>query len=197
MKIITLLGSARTKGNTATIVGWIEEALQSQGHEAARINVARQKINGCLGCLQCKKSPDAIACVQNDDANAILERMLDADCILFASPVYFWGVTAQTKAIMDRCYAFVTNYHKPDHTSLVRGKTLGLVTTGGGGYDNNVEGIFDAFDRFKGFLLAERVDMLHFGGCSPDVELSASVREKAVEFANMLAGQQIAAETIR
>lgn len=188
MNILTLLGSARAKGNTATVLGWVEEALQAQGHTVERVPVTRKSINGCLGCLKCRETSEAVACVQHDDANEILERMLAADGILFASPVYFWGVTAQIKALMDRCYAFVTNYHQPDHFSLVRGKTIGLLTTGGGGYENNVEGIFDAFDRFAGFLLADRLEKMHFGKCSAQMELSAPVKEEAVSFAGSLVG---------
>ncbi len=190
MKIITLLGSAKIKGNTATILGWTEEALQAQGHAVERINVAKKQIGGCMGCLKCRQTPDAIACVQKDDANEILERMLAADGILFTSPVYFWGLTAQAKAMMDRCYAFVTGYHTPEHRSLLRGKTIGLLTTGGGGFENNVEGIFDAFERFKVFLLAAKGEKIHFGGCRPDEPLPESHHALAVEYAKILVGNE-------
>lgn len=188
MKMLTLLGSARPKGNTASILGWVEDELKMQGHVVERVDVTRQKINGCLGCLKCRETPESISCVQKDDANTLLERMLGADIILFGSPVYFWGVTAQAKAIMDRCYAFVVNYHQPEHFSLLRGKTIGLLTTGGGGYENNVEGIFDAFNRFGAFLQAGRLEKMHFGKCGANGGLAAPIKKQAMSFANALVG---------
>ncbi len=188
MHVMTLLGSAKPKGNTATIVGFMEDLLKAQNHTVERVNLARKTINGCMGCLKCRQTPDAIACVQKDDATEITARMLEADVILFASPVYFWGVNAQTKAMMDRCYAFVVGYHQPEHASLLEGKTVGLLTTGGSGYENNVEGIFDAFDRFGGFLKAGRLEKMHFGKCKPALELTPAVRDQAQTFVNALAG---------
>ncbi len=186
MKIVTLLGSARKKGNTATVLGWVEEELTTLGHTVERIYLNDKTIGGCMGCGKCKEKTDSIGCIQKDDAIDIMEKMMDADAVLFASPVYFWGFTAQIKLLIDRNYALVTNYHQPNHASLMKGKRIGLLATGGGTYENNVEGIFAAFDRFAGFLLAEKVEPLFVGGCTVPAELPESVREKAVKLAGSL-----------
>ena len=186
MKVLTLLGSAKKKGNTATVLGWVEEELQAAGHNVERIYLHNKSINGCMGCAKCRDYPDDIACVQKDDAESIMEQMIASDAVLFASPLYFWGFTAQIKALIDRGYALVTNYHLPDQTSLMKGKRVGLLATGGGPFENNAEGMFTAFDRIVGFLMAKKAGELYVGGCSVPAELPADVKDKAVELARSL-----------
>jgi len=94
MRITTLLGSARKKGNTATVLGWIEKELESMGHEVQRIYLNKKTIQSCLGCAKCRETPHEIACVQKDDAIDIMEKMISSDGTLFASPIYFWGFSA-------------------------------------------------------------------------------------------------------
>jgi len=186
MRITTLLGSAKKKGNTATVLGWVEKELETLGHSVERIYLHNKTIGGCMGCAKCRQTPEAIACVQKDDAEAILERMIASEAALYASPVYFWEFTSQIKRLIDRSYALVTNYHQPGHTSLMANKRIGLLVTGGGPYENNAEGLFTAFDRIAAFLLAEKKGELYVGGCSAPAELSESVREQAMGLARSL-----------
>jgi multimeric flavodoxin WrbA len=189
MQIITLLGSARKKGNTATVLGWVEEELTTLGHSVERVYLNSKTIGGCLGCGKCKENADEIACVQKDDAKEIFERMIASDAVLFTSPVYFWGFTSQIKRLIDRGYALVTNYHRPGHTSLMKNKRLGLLVTGADAYQNNAEGLFNAFDRIADFLLAPKKGELYVGGCSVPAELPESARDQAVDLARSLVDQ--------
>ena len=188
MQVTTLLGSARKKGNTATVLSWVEEELRSLGHEVEQIYLNKKTIGGCLGCAKCRENPDEIACVQKDDAIDILEQMIQSDVTLFASPIYFWGFSAQIKALIDRGYALVTNYHKPGHTSLMQGKRIGLLVTGADAYDDNAEGMFTAFDRIVDFLLAKKSWELYQGGCTVPSDLQDAVRGKALNLARSLVG---------
>lgn len=190
MQAITLLGSARKKGNTATILGWIETELAAMGHGVERIYLNDKTIKGCLGCAKCHEKADEIACVQKDDAIGILERMIASDIVLFASPIYFWGFSAQIKALIDRGYALVTNYHRPGHTSLMEGKRIGLLVTGGDAYENNAEGLFSAFDRIGGFLLARKAGELYVGECGASADLPEKVKNQAIGLAKSLVDQQ-------
>ena len=186
MKIITLLGSAKKKGNTATVLGWVKEELESLGHDVEGIYLNNKSINGCLGCAKCRENPAEIACVQKDDAIDILEQMIVSDAVLFATPIYFWGFPAQLKALIDRGYSLVTNYHKPGHTSLMEGKRIGLLVTGADAYEDNAEGMFSAFDRIVDFLLARKTAELYVGECSVPTEIPEEVRKKAVALARSL-----------
>ena len=186
MQITSLLGSARRKGNTATVLGWVEEELVSLGHDVDRIYLNNKSISGCLGCAKCRENPDDIACVQNDDAIDIMRQMVSSDVVLFASPIYFWGFPAQIKALIDRGYSLVTNYHKPGHTSLMEGKRIGLLVTGADPYEQNAEGMFTAFDRIVDFLLARKSGELYVGECNVPADLSAEVKDNAIELARSL-----------
>ena len=188
MQITTLLGSAKKKGNTATVLGWVEEELKSLGHDVERIYLNNKSVRGCLGCAKCRENPNEIACVQNDDAIDIMEQMISSKVVLFASPIYFWGFSSQIKALIDRGYSLVTNYHKPGHTSLMEGKRLGLLVTGADAYEDNAEGIFTAFDRIVDFLLARKSGELYVGECSVPAELSDTVKNNALKLARSLVG---------
>lgn len=186
MKITTLLGSAKKKGNTATVLGWFEQELRSMGHDVERVYLHDKSIRGCMGCAKCRENPDEIACVQKDDAIDIMEQMISSDGVVFASPIYFWGFSAQIKALIDRGYALVTNYNQPGHTSLMQSKRIGLLVTGADAYEQNAEGMFTAFDRIVDYLLARKSGALYVGPCSVPAELSATVKGKALELARAL-----------
>jgi multimeric flavodoxin WrbA len=117
-----------------------------------------------------------------------MEQMISSEVVLFASPIYFWGFSAQIKALIDRGYSLVTNYHKPGHTSLMEGKRIGLLVTGADAYEDNAEGMFTAFDRIVDFLLARKSGELYMGECSVPSELSQEVKKKALELARSLTG---------
>ena len=186
MKVVTLLGSAKKKGNTGTVLKWIEDELSVMGHEVERIPLARKNIRGCLGCGKCKDFPDEIGCVQKDDAPEIFEKMIQAQLTLFASPVYFWGFSAHMKAIIDRGYGLVCNYHKPDHISLLEGQRQALLVTGADAYENNAEPLFTAFDRITEFYKAKKTGDLYITSTTPD-QMSSDIREKAISFARQIA----------
>jgi len=186
MQITALLGSAKKTGNTATVLGWVKQELETLGHNVEGIYLNNKSIGGCLGCAKCRENPAEIACVQKDDAIDIMERMISSNAVLFASPIYFWGFSAQLKALIDRGYSLVTNYHKPGHTSLMEGKRLGLLVTGADAYEDNAEGMFAAFDRIADFLLATKAAELYVGECSVPADIPEEIRTKAADLARSL-----------
>jgi multimeric flavodoxin WrbA len=186
LKVLTLQGGARKKGNTATVLGWVETELISQGHEVESITLQDKNIKGCLACRKCKETMDVPGCIQKDDATEILDKMVAADLILFTSPLYFWGLAGPLKSLIDRTYSFYTNYHKPDHASLVQGKRQAILVTGAGPHDNNVEPVLIAFDRLQGPLISQKAGELFIGGCTTAEELGEDVKAQAVAFASQI-----------
>jgi multimeric flavodoxin WrbA len=103
--IVVLSGSPRKGGNTDTLAEAFVDGAKSAGKQVTVFRVADMKIGGCLGCGHCFEEPGV--CVQKDDMVQILEAMKTADALVLASPVYFWGVTAQLKLAIDRTYALL------------------------------------------------------------------------------------------
>jgi len=120
MKITILQGSARKKGNTARVLTWAEKELINLGHDVDSIYLHPKNLKGCLGCGKCKEKSDSIGCVQKDDVPEVLEKMINSQLVIFSSPLYFWGFSAQIKTIIDRTYGLYTK--EPEHTSLVDGQ---------------------------------------------------------------------------
>ncbi|WP_457551179.1 flavodoxin family protein [Desulfobacula sp.] len=186
MKVVTLQGSPRKKGNTAKVLGWVEDELKALGHEVTSIYLNSKNIKGCLACGKCKEEPEKIGCVQKDDAPKILEKMVDVQLVIYASPLYFWGFTAQIKALIDRTYSLYTNYHEPNHASLVDGLRQALLVTGAGPFENNAEGVFTAFDRMQAPHKAIKAGELFIGKCTTADQMDESIKDKALEFAHKI-----------
>ena len=79
----------------------------SQQHHVEIVSVRDYKVNPCLGCNACFKNKDN-TCAQKDDMPLIYEKMSHADMLVIASPVYFYGLSAQLKAVIDRCHNAAT-----------------------------------------------------------------------------------------
>ncbi|MBW1649898.1 MAG: flavodoxin family protein [Deltaproteobacteria bacterium] len=152
MKITTILGSPKKNGNTAAFLEQFEKIME-QNNEINRINIKDKNVNGCLGCGSCRKKPDAIGCVQKDDGVSIFEQMLDSDLIIYASPLYCWGFTAQLKALVDRHFCMVKEFSLPhNHVSLLENKKVALLVTCGGPVENNADLIQTAFERLAFYI---------------------------------------------
>lgn len=188
MKVLTLQGGARKKGNTATILGWIEEEFRSMGHEVESVTLQDKDIKGCLACGKCKEKPDSVACIQKDDASAILDQMVAAELVLFTSPLYFWGLAGPIKSFIDRTYSLYVDYHKPGHDSLVKGQRQALLVTGGGPFDNNAEATFTAFSRLQNPHMAIQAGELYVGSCTTPDKLGDDVKAQAIAFAQKIVG---------
>ena len=100
MNIVVLSGSPRKGANTDTMVEAFAETAREAGHTVEVIRVAGKKIAGCLGCQYCFAHEGA--CVQKDDMAEILDKMVAADVIVLATPVYFYTMDGQMKTLIDR-----------------------------------------------------------------------------------------------
>ena len=102
MKILILSGSPRKDGNTDLLVEAFVKGA-SQKHHVEVVSVRDYKVNPCMGCNACFRN-DNNTCAQKDDMALIYEKMAHADMLVIASPVYFYGLSAQLKAVIDRCH---------------------------------------------------------------------------------------------
>lgn len=187
MKVISILGSARMSGNTATVLGWIEDKLRASGHEVERINVVDYEMSGCTGCNTCKLEAHEPGCIIEDDVDMLLKKMIDAELALFATPLYCWGFTSQLKTLIDRCYSL----KKPGEDggfSLVDGMRIALLVTCAGPFEGNADALDMPFERIAKFTQTEVAGKLYLTGCTKPEELGADKREQAEAFAAKIAG---------
>ncbi len=184
MKVTSILGSPRRGGNTAAVLARVEGELRASGHEVERIDLLDLNINGCKECYHCQSVPDAPGCPQRDDAGAIFARMLSADAVLLASPVFCWGFTAQMKALMDRTFCLAKGY--PEVNSLIEGKRVALVTTCGGSLDENADLITAAYERWAEYGKCRSVGTLAVPGCTTPEEIDPEVGAQAQALARAL-----------
>jgi multimeric flavodoxin WrbA len=104
MQVIAFLGSPRKDGNTSILLAEALRGVADSGHTAQTFNLAHLKIRPCLNCGGCDKTGACV--VVDDEMGLVYPAIREASRIILASPIFFAGLTAQTKAMVDRCQAF-------------------------------------------------------------------------------------------
>lgn len=102
MNILVLKGSPHIRGTSNTIADEFIKGAKAKGHNIEIYDCAHGNINPCLGCDACGMRGK---CIQKDDGNEVLDKILKSDCLVFVTPVYYFGVSAQLKKMIDRFYA--------------------------------------------------------------------------------------------
>jgi multimeric flavodoxin WrbA len=103
MKVTAFNGSARKKGNTTILLNIVLDELKKKGIETELVHLSSRPLAGCIACYKCIKKKNHRCAVEKDDLNTYLEKMVRSDGILLGSPTYFADVSAQMKALIERC----------------------------------------------------------------------------------------------
>ncbi len=103
MKIIALQGSPNIDGSTAILVEEFARGAREAGHAVERVDVARLDVRPCTGCVACGYEGP---CVQRDGMGAVRSSLLAADMVVLATPLYYYGMSAQLKTVVDRFCSF-------------------------------------------------------------------------------------------
>ena len=103
MKITVLMGSPNRKGSTSILVENFTRGAEEAGHSVEIIDVCHADIHPCIGCVKCGYEGP---CVQKDDVQMIRKRLLASDMVVFATPLYYYGMSAQLKTVVDRFCAY-------------------------------------------------------------------------------------------
>lgn len=159
-KILVLQGSARKNQNTATLAKEFCRGAEEAGHEVTFVTLACMTINGCKDCKYCFSHEGQ--CVQKDDMQELYSHLHSHDVLVLATPVYFFGMTAQIKAPLDRMYA---GLGKPFNIS----STVLLVTF----QDSNEQIVQPLIDQYKimaDFCKYEDQGIIYANGLNTDGE---------------------------
>jgi multimeric flavodoxin WrbA len=130
MKVLGIMGSPRVRGNSDILLSQALAGAKSAGATVEKIILDRKKIAGCKDCKKCNKTG---ICAIKDDMAEIQQKILDAYAIIHSSPVYFWAMTAQMKAYLDRWCVFFDaqwRWHKFYYPKM-QSKRIGLITVCG------------------------------------------------------------------
>jgi multimeric flavodoxin WrbA len=120
-KVLILLGSPRKSGNSAVLAGNLERGAADAGARVDTLYLQGMHIDPCTGCDECQ-GEEARSCVIEDSMQDIYGMLREADAIVFASPVYWFSVSAQLKAVIDRIYAVGGGSR-----NVLRGKKLAIL----------------------------------------------------------------------
>ena len=137
MNILALVGSPRSAGNSNFLVDQALGEAAKLGAQTEKIVLSQYKVNPCLGHDECSSFDP---CVQRDDVPWILDKFCKADGVLLATPVYYYNVSAQLKAFMDR------NYFLNTHNRKSQARVVGIIIVA------EVEGIEDTVHTLKRFI---------------------------------------------
>lgn len=164
MNILIFNGSPRRRGNTDLLLEQVEAGIHRCGQKVDHIHLAQLAIHPCTGCGQCETEG---TCIFKDDMTGLYAKIDTAHRIVIGSPIYFYGVTAQTKAFIDRCQALWSRKYllgeiRPDHERR-HGYLVSVAAADGesvfNGARRTVRYAFDAMDfTYSGELLVQGVD---------------------------------------
>ena len=186
MQIMTLLGSPRKGGNTSTMLNWVEERLKADGHEIDRADIIDYRVDGCQECWSCRTT-EVDLCNVKDDANELFDRMIHADAVLLASPVFCWGFPSQIKPLIDRMFCLVSDFQSdPEYATKIQGKPMALLVTSGGPEENDAEFVIRAYENLVRFFKAKYCGNLLIPFCTKPEDLDEEAKEKAAAFAQKM-----------
>ena len=147
--VLIISSTPRKGGNSDILCDEFAAGAKEAGNKVEKIRIADKKIGYCTGCYACQTLGK---CVVKDDANAIVEKICRADAVVFGTPVYYFSISGQLKALFDRC---VAKWPEPN------GKPYYLVATMAENMDWDLvkappQGFVDCFEgaKIKGFLKA-------------------------------------------
>jgi multimeric flavodoxin WrbA len=179
MKILAIVGSPRPKGNTSYLIDRALHEAAIHGVETEKIMLCQYKVNPCQGHDNCSSFA---ACKQNDDAPWILDKFCSAEGIILGSPVYYYNITAQMKAFIDR------NYFLYRHNISPRMICAGLIVIGGSaGLEHTVRAL-RRFIKLSANIPDDKIVIL--SGCASklgDIKDNAALIEEAQRLGKRMA----------
>jgi multimeric flavodoxin WrbA len=136
--VLVLSASPRKGGNSDLLCDQFVRGARDAGNEAEKVFLGEKRINFCLGCGSCHSNGGT--CMQKDDMDEVLGKMLQADVLVMATPIYFYSMNAQLKVLIDRCC--------PQYTRISNKKAYFIATSA----DGRKESMDAAIAGFRGFL---------------------------------------------
>ncbi|MCL2409977.1 MAG: flavodoxin family protein [Oscillospiraceae bacterium] len=131
MRICIFMGSPKPNGNTAELCKHFINELKLHQIETEYIELHGKNIAPCIGCYHCQNTAGEYGCIQQDDMQSIVESILRADVLVYATPIYSWQATPPMKTVMDRMFGLNKFYRSAPRKVLNAGQAIALIATCG------------------------------------------------------------------
>lgn len=164
MKVVVLMGSRHPGGTTMLLADEFSDGADEAGHEVERFDVAWMDIKGCTGCKICEINGGKCS-IHDDEYGEIKDALLDADAIAFVTPIYWFGMTSQLKAVIDRFHAIKRDLAgKPIKTTLITSCTS---------IDPKMPGLLEEqYEKIVDYMGWENVGELAALDCKDKIEMA-------------------------
>ena len=177
MKIVILQGSPNINGSTNLLVEVFTKGAEESNHEVKRIDISKMNINNCTGCVSCGYEGP---CIFKDDNEIIKKEILSSDMLVFATPLYYYGFTAQLKKVIDR----FCSYNSSLHSKKLKSCLLAVAW-------NNDDWTFDALESHYKTLVRynhfeDKGMILGYGCGTPSMTNSSKYINEAYELGKSL-----------
>ena len=177
MNIVVLMGSPNINGSTGILISEFIKGANEAGHTCEMIDVCHADIRPCTGCVACGYEGP---CVQKDDIQKIREKLLSSDMVVFATPLYYYGMSAQLKTVVDRFCAYNSSLNSRHLKSA-------LLTVAWNADDWTFEALVTHYKTLVRYINFEDMGMVLGYGCGTPVMTKRSIYpEKAYELGRNL-----------
>ena len=191
MKCCILQGSPRKKGNTASLINIVSEVFKENNIEIECIWLYDKNIKPCRACRVCQDKMNEFGCPQKDDMQGIVDKILEADLIILATPIYAWYCTAPMKIMLDRLsYGMNKFFGSQRGTTLWEGKECAIIATCGYKVEKGADIFQQGIKRLCRHSYLNYIGMLAIQDLGYNVEfMTPEIEEKARTFAGEIIKQ--------
>ena len=171
-KVLVITTSLRARSNSDILAERLIAGAKEAGHEVEQISLKGKDIKFCIGCMACQKTQK---CIQKDDAGWIAEKVMNADTLVYVTPIYYYETSGQMKTLLDRMnplyssdYSFRKVYMlccAADDDAATPEKAV-----------NGLQGWVDCFEK------AELTDSIFFGGINAPAEAAKNEQALAAAY---------------
>ena len=176
MRIVVITGSHRPRSNSGILADHFQKGAEESGHSVFRFNAAHKTLHGCIGCDHCHMNGP---CIFDDDFTPLREPLVESDMVLFASPMYYFGMSSQIRAVIDRFYAI--------DQRIMGGKQASLIATFWTTNLQRASGVVESYKNMLTYLQWTDRGVLLAGGVNDEGEvLRTDYPRQIYEFAKNL-----------
>ncbi len=177
MRVVILKGSPHKKGSSNMLADQLQKGLQENGHSVTILDAAHMDLHPCLGCGRC--GMDGV-CVQPDENRFIRDELLNANMVVFVTPVYYFGMSAQLKMVIDRFYSY-TNRLADKRLKAI------LITAAWDDNEDVMPYIADHYKKLCRYMNFENCGMILGTGCgTPEMTRKSRHMQTAYELGKSL-----------